>query len=46
VKGDAATKTFANIGAQAIGDNPAEFSAIVKDESMRMDALAKRYPFE
>lgn len=46
VKGDAATKTFASIGAQAIGDNPAEFAAMVKDESMRMDSLAKRFPFE
>jgi tripartite-type tricarboxylate transporter receptor subunit TctC len=46
VKGDAATKTFAGIGAQAIGDNPAEFAAMVKDESMRMDSLAKRFPFE
>ena len=46
VKGEAVTKTFTSIGAQAIGNTPAEFSAMVKDESTRMDALAKQFPFE
>lgn len=46
VKGEATTKTFASIGAQAIGDSPSEFTAMVKDESTRMDSLAKRFPFE
>lgn len=46
VKGDVAKTTFASIGAQAIGNSPSEFSAMVKDESARMDALAKRFPFE
>lgn len=46
VKGEAPTKTFASIGAQAIGHSPAEFAAMVKDESSRMDTLAKRFPFE
>ncbi len=46
VKGEATTKTFASIGAQAIGDDPVDFAAMVKDESARMDELAKRFPFE
>jgi tripartite-type tricarboxylate transporter receptor subunit TctC len=46
VKGEAATKAFTNIGAQAIGDTPSEFSAMVRDEAQRMDALATRFPLE
>lgn len=46
VKGEAARKTFTSIGAQAIGNTPAEFAAMVKEESTRMDALVKQFPFE
>jgi tripartite-type tricarboxylate transporter receptor subunit TctC len=46
VKGEGVTKTFASIGAQAIGNRPADFSAMVNDESSRMDRLATRFPFE
>jgi tripartite-type tricarboxylate transporter receptor subunit TctC len=46
VKGETASKTFSNIGATAIGNTPSQFSAMVKEEAMRMDALAKRFPIE
>lgn len=46
VKGSSAKKIFDTLGAQAIGDKPAEFAAMVKDEETRMDALAKRFPLE
>jgi len=46
VRGEAPTKTFSSIGAQAIGNSPAEFAAMVKDESARMDNLARRFSFD
>jgi tripartite-type tricarboxylate transporter receptor subunit TctC len=46
VKGETTTKSFASIGAQAIGSTPLEFATMVKDESTRMDSLAQRFPFE
>jgi tripartite-type tricarboxylate transporter receptor subunit TctC len=46
VKADEAKKTFALLGAEAIGNTPAEFAAMVKHEAERMGALAKRFPIE
>lgn len=46
IKGDAVTKTFSSIGATAVGSTPAEFLSMVQQETMRMDALAKQFPFD
>jgi tripartite-type tricarboxylate transporter receptor subunit TctC len=46
VKGEAATRTFASLGAEAVGNKPAEFAAMVQAENQRMDAAARRFPLE
>jgi tripartite-type tricarboxylate transporter receptor subunit TctC len=46
VRADDVKKTFAVLGSDAIGNSPAEFAAMVKDEGDRMGALAKRFPIE
>lgn len=46
IKGETVIKTFSRIGATAIGNTPLQFSTMVKEESLRMDALAKRFPIE
>ena len=46
VKADEAQKAFAVLGAEAIGNTPAEFTAMVKREGDRMGVLAKRFPIE
>lgn len=46
VKGEVVTKTFSSLGATAIGSTPSVFSTMVQQESMRMDALAKRFPLD
>lgn len=46
VRGEAAMKTFVNLGADPIGNTPSEFAAMVRSEGQRMDALAKRFPLE
>ena len=46
VKGDEVKKTFATLGSDAIGNSPAEFATMVKDEGDRMGALVKRFPIE
>jgi hypothetical protein len=45
-QGGGGKKTFAVLGAEAIGNTPAEFAAMVKDEGERMGALVKRFPIE
>jgi tripartite-type tricarboxylate transporter receptor subunit TctC len=46
VKGDEVKKTFATLGSDAIGNSPAEFATMVKEEADRMGALVKRFPIE
>jgi tripartite-type tricarboxylate transporter receptor subunit TctC len=46
VKGGEVRKTFAFLGADAIGNSPAEFATMVKKEADRMDTLGKRFPIE
>lgn len=46
VKGEATTKTFTTLGAEAIGNSPAEFEAMVRKEGERIDELVKRFPLE
>ena len=46
VKGDEVKKTFATLGSDAIGNSPAEFATMVKEEGDRMGALVKRFPIE
>lgn len=46
VKAESVLKTFSSLGAEPIGNTPVEFTAMVRDESQRMDALAKRFPLE
>ncbi|AEG93260.1 tripartite tricarboxylate transporter substrate binding protein [Ramlibacter tataouinensis] len=46
VKGEATSKTFGTLGAEALGTTSAEFATIVQKEVERMDALAKRFPLE
>jgi tripartite-type tricarboxylate transporter receptor subunit TctC len=46
VKAEDVKKTFAVLGSEAIGNTPAEFAAMVKDEGERMGALVKRFPIE
>ena len=46
VKGDEVKKTFSTLGSDAIGNSPAEFATMVKDEGDRMGALVKRFPIE
>ena len=46
VKGDEVKKTFSTLGSDAIGNSPAEFATMVKEEGDRMGALVKRFPIE
>jgi tripartite-type tricarboxylate transporter receptor subunit TctC len=46
VRADDVKKAFAVLGSEAIGNTPAEFAAMVKEEGERMGALAKRFPIE
>ena len=46
VKGDEVKKTFSVLGSEAIGNSPAEFATMVKEEADRMGALVKRFPIE
>ena len=46
VKGEEAKKMFTNLGAEAIGNTPAEFAVMVREEGERMGALVKRFPIE
>ena len=46
VKGAAPSKTFESLGAEPLGNKPAEFAAMIRAESQRVDVAAKRYPLE
>ena len=46
IKGDEVKKTFATLGSDAIGNSPAEFATMVKEEADRMGVLVKRFPIE
>ena len=46
IKGDEVKKTFATLGSDTIGNSPAEFATMVKEEADRMGALVKRFPIE
>jgi hypothetical protein len=39
-------KVFGTIGSEAIGNTPAEFATMVREEGDRFGALAKRFPIE
>ncbi|HKX95546.1 MAG TPA: tripartite tricarboxylate transporter substrate-binding protein, partial [Methylibium sp.] len=45
-KSEAVRKAFGAIGAEPLGNMPAEFAAMVQRERDRADALAKRFPLE
>ena len=46
IKGDAVQKTLTTLGADALGTTPAEFAAMVRADSERNEALARRFPLE
>ncbi|MBK6007129.1 tripartite tricarboxylate transporter substrate binding protein [Ramlibacter ginsenosidimutans] len=46
VKGDATTKMFTSLGAEALGNTPGEFAAMLRKEGERTDAMVKRFPLE
>jgi tripartite-type tricarboxylate transporter receptor subunit TctC len=46
VKAETVRKSFAAIGAEAVGNTPAEFAAMVRADEQRFGALAKKYPIE
>jgi tripartite-type tricarboxylate transporter receptor subunit TctC len=46
VRSEEVKKAFAAIGSEAIGNSPAEFAAILREEGERMGALVKRFPIE
>lgn len=46
VKGEATTKTFTSLGAEAIGNTPGEFATMLRKEGERTDAMVKRFPLE
>jgi len=46
VKGEEVKKTFTVLGSEAIGNSPAEFATMVKEEADRMGTLVKRFPIE
>lgn len=46
VRADEVKKSFGVLGSEAIGNTPAEFAAVVRDEAARMDTLVKRFPLE
>jgi tripartite-type tricarboxylate transporter receptor subunit TctC len=39
-------KAFGAIGAEPLGNTPAEFAAMVQRERDRADSLAKRFPLD
>ena len=46
VKTEEVKKAFAVIGSEAIGNTPAEFAAMLREEGDRMGGLVKRFPIE
>ena len=46
VSSDEVKKAFSSLGAEAIGNTPSEFAALVREEGERMGALVKRFPIE
>jgi len=46
VKAEDVKKAFAVIGSEPIGNTPAEFAAMVREEGERLSALVKRFPLE
>jgi len=46
VKTEDVKKAFAVIGSEAIGNTPAEFAAMLREEGDRMGGLVKRFPIE
>lgn len=46
VKADDFKKALATIGAEPVGNSPAEFAAMVQKDADRFGALAKRFPIE
>ena len=46
VKAEDLRKAFGTIGSEAIGNTPAEFATMVREEGERFGALAKRFPIE
>ena len=46
VKGEATTRTFTTLGAEAIGNTPTEFATMLRKEGERTDGLVKRFPLE
>ena len=46
VKGEASTRTFQGLGAEALGTTSAEFTNIIRKETARMDDLVKRFPLQ
>jgi tripartite-type tricarboxylate transporter receptor subunit TctC len=45
-KSEAVRKAFATLGAEPLGNTPAEFAAMVQRDREHADALAKRFPLE
>ena len=46
VKADEVKKAFAVLGSEPIGNSPAEFAAMVREQSEHVGALVKRFPLE
>jgi tripartite-type tricarboxylate transporter receptor subunit TctC len=46
VQDDGVKNAFAGIGAEPLGNTPAEFAAMVKADADRYGELAKRFPIE
>ena len=46
VKEESVRKSFSVIGAEPVGNTPAEFTAMVQREAKRVEALARRFPLE
>lgn len=46
VKSESVRKSFSTIGAEPIGNSPAEFAAMVEQEARRVEALVKRSPLQ
>ena len=46
VKRDDVRKSFATIGAEPVGNTPAEFTAMVQREARRIESQVKRFPLD
>ena len=46
VKSEDVRKSFSTIGAEPVGNTPAEFTAMVQREAKRIEAQVKRFPLE